>query len=82
MPTDLLEQLAELPVPPAPPTKAFDRAIHRRINSRLIVGQICDFLFRGFGFAIVHFVKAALGVVQLTVTGKLPTKTDRGPGPM
>jgi hypothetical protein len=82
MPTDLLEKLAELPIPPAPPPKAFDRAVHRRINSRLIVGQMFDLLFHGFGFAIVHFAKATLGLLRLTFTGKLPVKKEQDQPPM
>jgi hypothetical protein len=71
MPTDLLEQLADLPVPPAPPPQTFDRAVHSRINSRLIVAQTSDFLLQGFGFAAAHFAKALLGLLRLTLTGKM-----------
>ena len=71
MPIDLLEKLAEVPVPPAPPPKVFDRAIHERINSRLIVGQIFDLLIRGSAYAVLHFAKAVVGMVRLTLTGKL-----------
>jgi hypothetical protein len=78
MPTDLLEKLAELPVPPAPPPKIFDRAIHQRINSRLIVGQVFDLLLRGFCFGAVHFIRPLLGLIRLTLTGKLESpKNDR-----
>jgi hypothetical protein len=73
MPTDLLEQLADLPVPPPPPPQTFDRAVHSRINSRLIVAQTSDFLLRGFGFALLHFAKALLGLLRLTLTGKSDT---------
>jgi hypothetical protein len=78
MPIDLLEKLAELPVPPAPAPQAFDKGIHERINSRLIVSQTADFLLRGFGFGVAHFSKALLGVVRLTLTGKFEAlKNDR-----
>ena len=78
MPTDLLERLAELPVPPAPPPQAFDREIHKRINSHLIVGQVLDLLLRGFAFGAAHFAKALLGLVRLTFTGKYEEpKNDR-----
>lgn len=76
MPVDLLEKLAEIPIPPAPPPKVFDRAVHERINSRLLVGQILEFMFLGCGFALVHFAKAVIGAVRLTVTGKLETPKD------
>ena len=58
MSTDLLEKLAELPVPPPPSQQKFDRAVHDRINSRLIVGQVIDFVLRGFAFATLHFFRA------------------------
>jgi hypothetical protein len=70
MATDLLEQLADVPIPPAPPQQQFDRAIHRRINDRLIVGQLLDLTLRGFGFAAVHFSRSLLGLLRLTFTGK------------
>ena len=68
-----LEKLAEVPVPPAPAPKVFDRAVHERINSRLLVGQILELLFGACGFAIGHFAKAVVGLVRLTLTGKLET---------
>jgi len=77
MPTDLLEKLAEVPVPPAPSAQVFDREIHRRINRRLVAGQVADLLTRGFIFAIGHFSKAVLGLVRLTLTGKLEPPKDR-----
>jgi hypothetical protein len=78
MAVDLLEQLAELPVPPAPPPQVFDREIHQRINSRLIVGQVLDLLLRGFGFGMLHFAKALVGLVRFSLTGKFEApKNDR-----
>ena len=53
MPNDLLEKLAEMPVPPAPPAQSFDRLLHRRINDRLLVGQILDLLLRSTLAALV-----------------------------
>jgi hypothetical protein len=79
MPVDLLEKLeklAEIPIPPAPPSKVFDRGVHERINSRLLVGQILEFVFRGGSFAIAHFAKAIIGAIRLTITGKLETPKD------
>ena len=76
MPVDLLEKLAEIPIPPAPPPQVFDRAVHERINSRLLVGQILEFVCRAGGFAIVHFARAIIGAVRFTITGKLETPKD------
>jgi hypothetical protein len=68
MSSDLFEKLADLPVPPVPET--FDRAVHERINSRLVVGQFLDFAARGLGFALVHFARALADLLKVTVTGK------------
>ncbi len=76
MSIDLLEKLAELPVPPAPPPQTFDRAVHQRINSRLIVGQMSDFVLRGSAFGIAHFAKATLGLLRFSFTGKFPEQKN------
>ena len=68
---DLLEQLAELPVPPAPPPAVFDRGVHERINSRLVVGQVSDLLIRGSAFGFVHFAKARRWAVTAYPDGKV-----------
>jgi hypothetical protein len=81
MAIDLLEKLAELPVPPPPAQEPFDRAVHRRINQRLLVGQIFDFSLRGCGFAAIHFAKAVVGCLRLTVTGKFDDPKNRGTRP-
>lgn len=81
MAIDLLEKLAEIPIPPAPLPQTFDREVNKRINSRLIVGQVLDLLLQGFVFGIVHFTWAALGVVRYTFTGKYEKpKNDRDQG--
>jgi hypothetical protein len=67
---DLLEQLAEVPVPPPPPQPVFDRSLHERINNRLLLGQVLDLCIRGFGFGLWHFARATLGAVRYTLTGK------------
>jgi len=76
MPVDLLEKLAEIPIPPAPPPKVFDRGVHQRINSRLLVGQILEFVFYGCTFALLHFARAVIGAIRFTITGKLETPKD------
>ena len=78
MAIDLLEKLAELPVPPAPEPEPFDRAVHKRINQRLLIGQLSDFVFKGLGFAAAHFAKAVAGCLRLTVTGKFEAPKNGG----
>ncbi len=67
---DLLEQLAELPLPPPPSQPAFDRSVHERINNRLIVSQVIDLCLRGFGYALWHFGRATFATIRYTFTGK------------
>jgi hypothetical protein len=69
MPRDFLEELAEAPVPPLPDT--FNRALHERINRRLLAGQMLDLALRGVGFCLMHFARALAGFFALTLTGKL-----------
>jgi hypothetical protein len=68
MPRDFLEELAEAPVPPPPDT--FNRALHERLNRRLLAGHILDLALRGIGFCVVHFARALAGFFALTVLGK------------
>jgi hypothetical protein len=68
MPRDFLEELAEAPVPPPPDT--FNRALHERLNRRLLAGHILDLALRGIGFCLVHFARALAGFFALTVLGK------------
>ena len=68
MPRDFLEELAEAPVPPLPDT--FNRALHERINRRLLAGHILDLALRGIGYCFLHFGRALAGFFTLTVLGK------------
>ena len=79
MASDLFEKLADLPVPPVPET--FDRALHDRINKRLVAGQFLDFATRGVGFALVHFFRAAADLMKVTVTGKFEPEAQDGSRP-
>ena len=65
----LVRATGRLPVPPVPPT--FDRAVHERINKRLVVGQFLDFATRGFAFAMVHFARAVAELLQSERDGEV-----------
>ena len=56
----------------------FDRAVHERINNRLIVGQIVDFLVRGFGFRELHFLRSVIGLVAAYADGKVGNTQKHG----
>lgn len=76
MPRDVLEQLADAPVPPMP--AAFDHALHDRLNRRLLVGHVLDLGLRGMGFTLAHFARAMCGFFVLTVTGKFEVESKEG----
>jgi hypothetical protein len=75
MPRDFLEELAEAPVPPLPDT--FNRALHERLNRRLLAGQMLDLALRGIGYCLVHFARALAGFFALTVTGRFEGGSPR-----
>jgi hypothetical protein len=77
MPRDLLEELAEAPVPPLPAT--FNRALHDRLNRRLLVGHVLDLGLRGVGYTMAHFARALVGFFVLTVSGKFEPGSKDGP---
>ncbi len=79
MASDLFERLADVPVPPAPST--LERAVHERINQRLLIGQLLDLATRGFGFAMLHLARAFAELLRLTVTGKFESETQDGNRP-
>lgn len=74
MPRDFLEELVEAPVPPLPDT--FNRALHERLNRRLLAGHILDLALRGVGYCLMHFARALAGFFVLTVLGKFEKDTS------
>ncbi len=74
---DILEQLAEVEVAPPPPE--FDRQLHQRLNQSLTAQHLIDFVVGALPWALVHFARAVLGAIALTVSGKpadAPRKED------
>jgi hypothetical protein len=71
MATNLFEQLAELEVPP-PPVQ-FDKQLHERVNRSLVVSQMVDLAFKGFPWALLHFSRAFVGFITLTLIGRYDT---------
>jgi hypothetical protein len=76
MANDLLQRLADSPVPPPP--AEFDREVHRRLNSWLVLGQLLDLMFVGVPFVCVHFARAMMGVVVFSLTGRYETRRKEG----
>jgi hypothetical protein len=75
MAPDLLEQLAEVEVPPPPAT--FDTQLHDKVNRTLVATQFADLLVSGFPWAIAQFCRALLGLFAFTVTGRYEAKSKR-----
>ena len=71
MPTDFLEQLAEIDVPPPP--AEFDRNLHQRLNHSIVVQQILDLGLYILPGAAMEFSRAVMGMLTLTVAGKFPS---------
>lgn len=75
MAPDLLEQLAEVEVPPPP--AAFDTQLHEKVNRTLVATQFADLLVSGFPWATAQFGRALLGLLALTVTGRYEGKSKK-----
>lgn len=75
MPSDFLEELAQLEVP-APPA-AFDDQLHQRVNASLVVQQVLDLMLGAAPWAMLHFVEAVVGLIGLSVTGRYPEETKK-----
>jgi hypothetical protein len=69
MANNLLDQLANVDVPPPPPPAEFDRQLHERVNRTLLVVQLIDFAVRALPWAVLHFANALRGLVSFTLTG-------------
>ena len=77
MSLNLLEQLADLEVPPPP--EQFDTQLHDRVNRSLVRAQLVDLMLRGFPWALLHFARAVVGLIAFTLTGRYESnsKTKR-----
>jgi len=72
MSLDLLEQLRQSEVPPPPDD--FDRHVHRRLNSSLLLAQLVELFVRALPFAAIHFLRALGGLLTLSLTGRYDPK--------
>ena len=70
--TDLLEQLADLEVPPPP--AQFDAQLHERVNRSLVIWQLTDLVIGGLPWACLHFGRALVGLISYTLTGRYQSK--------
>lgn len=71
---NLLDQLADVEVPPPPPS--LPRDVHDRLNHWLLAAQVADLVFRGFFYGTLYFGQAVAGMIGFTLTGKYQTRRD------
>ncbi len=75
MAPNLLEQLADLEVPPPP--AQFDTELHDKVNRSLLTTQVVELCVAALPWAFFHFFRAFVGLVIFTVTGRYQTKSKR-----
>ena len=75
MATDILEQLADTEVPPAP-VEQLQQGFSDRLNSRLVVQQLLDLMIRGVPYAAWHMTFGMVGVLYYTVVGRFVQRED------
>lgn len=63
---DLLEQLGRREVPPVPST--LDEEVHQRVNQRLLLAHLTDFVLQAMPAAMLEFAKALEGLVRYSLT--------------
>jgi len=73
MAPNLLDQLAELDVPPPP--AAFDAELHDKVNRAIVTTQIADLVVSALPYAIAEFFRALVGLAIFTVTGRYDSKS-------
>ena len=67
MAQDIFEQLADWDVPPPP--AQFDQQVHQRVNKTLLLVHLVDLAVRGMPWAMLHFGRAVVGLLLLTLRG-------------
>ena len=73
---DLLEQLANEDVPPPP--DSLKRDVHDRLNRALLFAHVIELLTQGLIYACGHLLRAGMGLVVYTLSGKFPVdRVDR-----
>ncbi len=69
---DFLEQLADAQIREPPPD--FNLRLHERLNRTLVVQQLVNFFLGAIAWSAAHFLRAALGWLVFTVTGRFPDR--------
>jgi hypothetical protein len=73
---DVLDQLADVAVPPVPAQRSFTAGVRRKLNPRLLAVHVVEFALGATAWAVVHMATALLAAIQYTVTGAWPRGRD------
>lgn len=69
---DVLDQLADVAVPPVPTQRSFTAGVRRKLNPRLLAVHVVEFALGATAWAVVHMAAALLAAVRYTITGSWP----------
>ena len=69
---DVLDQLANVAVPPVPGQRSFTDGVRRKLNPRLLAVHVVEFALGATAWAVLHMATALLAALQYTVTGAWP----------
>lgn len=69
---DLLEQLADVTVPPVPATPTFTAGMRRKLYPRLLALHVAEFALGATVWAAGWFFVALLAALRYTATGSWP----------
>jgi hypothetical protein len=72
---DLREILSATEVPLLPAD--FDRAVHHRLNGRLLAGHVAELVFAVLPYALGHLVQAVCGLLSFTWSGRFPAGSSK-----
>lgn len=76
---DLLEQLADVTVPPVPASPTFTAGVRRKLHPRLLALHVAEFAFGATTWAARHMLVALIAALVYTVSGGWPQATRRLP---
>ncbi len=76
---DLLEQLADVSVPPVPAARDFTAGVRRKLHPRLLALHVAEFAVGAAVWGARHMLVALFAAVVYTVSGRWPTTAKRLP---
>lgn len=74
---DLLEQLADVTVPPVPASRTFTAGVRRKLHPRLLALHVAEFALGATAWSASRFLVAVAAALRFTVTGRWPSGGPR-----